>query len=128
MGFFMRLNDITKKERHFASPFCFCGLNLPEDGRAERCVCSEWAATLRSLLELIGLAKILQRVRIINAVMKSCLAQRVPGIDAERSTVGGTCQVDFGFAPLIADDGKVPWAGAVTESHALDLDGRKAGP
>jgi hypothetical protein len=48
-------------------------LNLLEDGRAERTVRAERATALHGLRELIGLAKILLRIRIIGAIVETAL-------------------------------------------------------
>jgi len=65
----------TKKGKgNRLSFFVFVALYLFEDGRAESGVSTEGAAALQSLLELVGLTEILQRVRIINAIVEPALA------------------------------------------------------
>src|SRR6185437_14140393 len=95
---------------------------------AEGCIWAEWTAALLCLGELVCLAKIFQRVRIINAIVEPVFGQRVPRIDAECSAVGGTCQGDLSFAALITYSSKVLRTAAVAKDYAFDLDGGKSGP
>src|SRR6185437_14388058 len=104
------------------------GLCLFQNRGTESCIWAEWTAALLCLGELVCLAKIFQRVRIINAIVEPAFAQRVPRIDAECSAVGGTCQGDLSFAALITYGSKVFRTGAVAKDHAFDLDGGKSGP
>jgi hypothetical protein len=55
-------------------PFCFAAIDLLQDGRAEGRVRAKWTTALQGLRELVGLAKILQCVRIVDAVVKAALA------------------------------------------------------
>jgi hypothetical protein len=44
--------------------FCFAAIDLLQDGRAEGRVRAKWTTALQGLHELVGLAKILQCVRM----------------------------------------------------------------
>ncbi|HZD09125.1 MAG TPA: hypothetical protein VE176_12800, partial [Candidatus Limnocylindrales bacterium] len=63
--------------------FCFAAIDLPQDGRAEGRVRAKWTTALQGLRELVGLAEILQCVRIVDAVVKAALARREPGVNAK---------------------------------------------
>jgi hypothetical protein len=84
-------------------PFCFAAIDLLQDGRAEGRVRAKWTTALQGLRELVGLAEILQCVRIVDAVVKAALARREPGVNAKRSAVGGAGESDFSLAALITD-------------------------
>src|SRR6478752_7885086 len=84
-------------------------------GRAKRGVRAKGAAALQALRELVGLAKVFQRVWIIHDVVEAALAQRVPGIDAEGPAVRGAAQRDFSLAALVAHHGEALRRGAVAK-------------
>jgi len=94
----------------------------------EGAVRAEWAAALRSLRKLVGLAKVPDVIRIINAVMEAAASQSVPRIDTERTTVRGAIGEDFRFAALIADHRPARRSRAIAEGHTFDLDGREPRP
>ena len=74
---------------------------------AKSCIWAEWTAALLCLGELVCLAKIFQRVGIINAIVEPAFGQRVPGINTEWPPIGSAGQRNLSFAALIAYGSKV---------------------
>lgn len=103
-------------------------LLLLQNGRAERRVRSEWTAALHGLRKLAGLLEILPRIGIIDTVVKAARRERVPRVDAERTSIGAARCVHFGFAARVADDCPLVGLGTIAEGDRQDADWHHGSP